>query len=118
MSFVDVDRFVKAREGTLGRHVLQHRCQYEIPLNQRPWVWTARNLEDLWRDFETALNAFFEYSAPDGEWRERLQPIGYPHFIGTFLLVKKQDDLYEVFDGQQRLTAITMLFACIREIAQ
>lgn len=69
---------------------------YTIPRFQRPYSWDKSNVEDFWSD---AIAASEE-----------------DYFIGSFVVygTKKQQDLFYLVDGQQRLTTITILFAVIR----
>lgn len=91
--------------------------RFEIPFNQRPWVWKAQHLEDLWDDVLDTVDKYFEERA-NGALKQRPQPIGNPHYFGAFLFYKREEDLYEVVDGQQRLTSLCMLTAILRELAQ
>ena len=79
---------------------------YRIPDYQRGYAWEQPQLDDLLEDLE-----FLE--------------VGQPHYTGTVVLHRRADDLvrdkhgkkYEVFDvvdGQQRLTTIVVLLDAIR----
>lgn len=66
---------------------------YVIPVYQRDFAWGANELERLVRDIENARCAAIER-----------------YYIGTLVTFHK-DDIYEVVDGQQRLTALSILLA-------
>lgn len=79
---------------------------YRIPSYQRGYAWEQPQLEDLLEDLE-----FLE--------------VGQPHYTGTVVLHRRANDMvrdkhgkkYEVFDvvdGQQRLTTIVVLLDAIR----
>ncbi|GHH43809.1 DUF262 domain-containing protein [Helicobacter pylori] len=69
---------------------------YIIPNYQRDYAWKDKNFTDLWEDLEEAI----EYNKK-----------GYGHFIGTMVVAKNEDNkkLYDIIDGQQRMTTIFML---------
>ncbi|MBO6758735.1 MAG: DUF262 domain-containing protein [Roseibium sp.] len=71
---------------------------FRVPEYQRPFSWDASHFEDLIDDLINA-NKDEQY------------------FLGTFVLHRINDDiLYELVDGQQRATALLILFACLRDI--
>ncbi|MCY3833583.1 MAG: DUF262 domain-containing protein [Chloroflexi bacterium] len=86
--------------------LLEDRKQFVVPLFQRPYSWKKRNWEELWRDL-------LDISDPANS-REHFMgaivtmPIEMkPHGVNKFLLI----------DGQQRLTTILVILACIRDLA-
>ena len=72
---------------------------FRVPEYQRPFSWEPDNFEDLIDDLLSA-NHQQEY------------------FLGTIVLHKRneQND-YDIVDGQQRITSIMVLLACLRDIA-
>ena len=74
---------------------------FRIPNYQRDYSWGIENIDDLIDDIiesiETCTN----------------------HYIGTFILAKtRKKQEFNVVDGQQRLTSLTMLLSlAIRELA-
>lgn len=62
---------------------------YKIPHNQRSYTWNLENWETLW-------DSFFSKE-------ERST------YLGTLILLDEDEDFIEIFDGQQRLTTITIL---------
>ncbi|MFG1854057.1 DUF262 domain-containing protein [Actinomadura geliboluensis] len=69
---------------------------FRIPEYQRPFLWDDEHFTNLIDDLVTAK--------PDE-----------PYFLGTLVLHEYQDFHYDVIDGQQRLTALCILFACLRD---
>lgn len=70
---------------------------FRIPEYQRPFSWDADNFDDLIDDVLTA--------SKDQEY-----------FLGTIVLHKRDDKgNHDVVDGQQRLTSILILLACLRD---
>ena len=114
--YADPKNFLEATETRLGSMVLANDRQFIVPLNQRPWAWRdPKNVQSLLEDFDKILTAFFDKSSTP-KWKKTAAQRP-PHFFGTFVFYKKSDSEYEIFDGQQRLTAVMMLCAVLREIA-
>ncbi|HVM01109.1 MAG TPA: DUF262 domain-containing protein [Acidimicrobiales bacterium] len=67
---------------------------YRVPRFQRPYSWTLANVEDFWTD--TIVESAADY------------------FIGSIIVFPSQEDTYDIVDGQQRLTTITILLAALR----
>ena len=68
---------------------------YKIPNYQRPFSWEKDQFSDLVSDF-IASDRSKEY------------------FLGTIVLHKSESELV-VVDGQQRLTSLLILLACLRD---
>lgn len=68
---------------------------FHIPRFQRPYSWEKEHIDQFW--FDTIKNHNNEY------------------FIGSFVLFKKEDDLYGIVDGQQRITTITLILCALRD---
>lgn len=89
---------MKAEEHTIGR-ILTEQSSYEIPAYQRPYSWEIDNVEKLLAD------VWESYQANDTEY-----------FIGSLITIEKEKNkLYEVVDGQQRLTTLNLIFAKLRD---
>ena len=73
---------------------------FKIPNYQRDYAWETSHVDDLIEDILEAIET------------------NTSHYIGTFILSKPDDnDVYNVVDGQQRLTTLIMLFnAVINEL--
>lgn len=104
---------VKAKEYYI-KDLLSNKFLFEIPDYQRAYSWTKENLkqlvEDIWESVELnkarGIKEFDKYE---------------PYFLGSIVLCSKEykDDgcgIYDVIDGQQRLTSIIMLIATIRDL--
>jgi hypothetical protein len=77
---------------------------YRIPDYQRSYSWTEKQLRDLWSDL-----------------KEMLRAGNSKHFMGTLVLKQSKAvrmhghsyETWEVIDGQQRLTSLAVLMACL-----
>ena len=82
--------------------VFSNDFHFDMPLYQRPYAWEESNTEDLLDDLLKAMKE-------DGD---------QPYFLGSIVLTKQTGkNAFEVVDGQQRLTTLTMLFCVLRELA-
>lgn len=73
---------------------------FEIPIYQRPLSWEKDNFEILFEDIFDAINS--------GESQ---------YFLGSIILHEheKEENKYYLVDGQQRITALAILMAVIRD---
>lgn len=82
---------------------LLSKAVFEIPRNQRRYVWNKTNWQELFEDI--LFSAKYESNA---------------HFIGSIVLKDqgKQDGLscFTIIDGQQRLTTITVVLVAIMKL--
>ncbi len=79
---------------------------FVVPPNQREYRWGFEQLEKLWDDLITAVKE----QGPGGN------AIG--HFLGAIVVIGQEQShdsaRWEIIDGQQRLTTITILSECLR----
>ncbi|UZE31144.1 DUF262 domain-containing protein [Pseudomonas asplenii] len=79
---------------------------FVVPPNQREYRWGREQLEKLWEDLVTAVKE----QGPGGN------TIG--HFLGAIVVIGQEqshdNSRWEIIDGQQRLTTITILSECLR----
>lgn len=67
--------------------------KYVVPLYQRNFAWTKFEIEQLLQDIYESY---------------KLDPSGN-YYIGSLVVLKHPDDIFEVIDGQQRLTVLTLI---------
>ena len=70
---------------------------YRVPRFQRDYSWTEEEWEDLWLDIVGTLQ-------PDGE------PV---HYMGYLVLQSGDNRNFDVIDGQQRLTTLSLLVLAV-----
>ncbi|MFI6424625.1 DUF262 domain-containing protein [Promicromonospora sp. NPDC050880] len=68
---------------------------YEIPRFQRPYSWGQEHLEEFWTDVVD--------NNDDG------------YFIGPMVAYKTQRDTFQIVDGQQRITTLTLMLCALRD---
>ena len=84
-------------ENNTFRKLIGNGLTYRIPRFQRDYSWTDEEWEDLWLDLVGAL-----------------EPNGEPaHYMGYLVLQSADDRTFEVIDGQQRLTTISIIVLAI-----
>lgn len=69
--------------------------RYSVPRYQRSFAWGKDEIEELWEDIISAVERKSEY------------------FLGTIVLQNIGAGQFEIIDGQQRLTCLTMIFSAI-----
>jgi hypothetical protein len=84
-------------ENNTFRKLIGNGLTYRIPRFQRDYSWTDEEWEDLWLDLVGTL-------APSGE---------PAHYMGYLVLQSNDDKSFEVIDGQQRLTTISIIVLAI-----
>jgi uncharacterized protein with ParB-like and HNH nuclease domain len=70
---------------------------FQVPTNQRSYMWEEENVTDYWNDILAAMDSNDDY------------------FIGTIVLSQTDSHILEVVDGQQRLATTTIILATIRD---
>lgn len=89
---------IEASETTVGK-LFGEDFMFTIPIYQRPLSWTEEHYDEFLDDISSALLNNLDH-----------------YFLGSILLQEKDKNLYYLVDGQQRLTAIAILFAVIRDM--
>ncbi len=80
------------------RQLLGNGLSYRVPPFQRDYSWTEDEWDDLWQD----ILGLFE---PDGE---------SAHYMGYLVLQSADSKRFDIIDGQQRLTTLSvMILACL-----
>lgn len=85
------------------RQLMGNGLQYEIPKFQRDYSWESEHWDDLWQDIRL-LNS------DESE-----------HYMGYLVLQSSDNRNFQVIDGQQRLTTLSLLILsvlkCLQELA-
>ena len=78
---------------------------YSVPDFQREYVWEAKHVEKLLAD------VYDEFYDEHG----RLE-IGPEYFLGTIVVCKDNSGIYQLIDGQQRMTTIYLILCAARDV--
>ncbi len=79
------------------RKLIGNGLTYRIPRFQRDYSWTEDEWEDLWRDILASMES------------EDISS----HYMGYLVLQSDDDRTFDVIDGQQRLTTISLIVLAI-----
>lgn len=84
-------------ENNTYRKLIGNGLTYKIPRFQRDYSWSEDEWEDLWADILGVL-----------------QEGGEPaHYMGYLVLQSQDDKTFDVIDGQQRLTTLTLVVLAV-----
>lgn len=97
------------------KNLFSEKYLFQIPNFQRPFSWTVENFDQLFEDLKDAKNNNQEIFADDVQEYE-------PYFIGSIILCTDESradgsGVYDIIDGQQRLTSLVILMAVLRDLA-
>jgi hypothetical protein len=70
----------------------------KVPLYQRGYAWTKKEVEDLLGDIQDNVQG----KSPD-------------YFLGTVVIIKRQQGRHDIIDGQQRLVTVSLILCAIRD---
>lgn len=84
--------------------IIGNNKKFMVPKFQRDYSWDAEQWDDLWQDIENIIN-----SEED-------------HYMGYLVLQTNDDKNYQIIDGQQRFTTVTILILaaikCIKNFVE
>ena len=89
---------IEAKETPVS-NLFSENFTFNIPVYQRPLSWTQDNFDELFEDLSNSIENGIEQ-----------------YFLGSVLLQQTGKNVYDIVDGQQRITAITILLAVIRDL--
>jgi hypothetical protein len=84
------------------RQLFGNGLRYQIPRFQRDYSWTSDEWDDLWQDIQGTM-------LPGGE---------PAHYMGYLVLQTQDNKTFEVIDGQQRLTTLSLLTLALLKVLQ
>ncbi|MBB0025882.1 DUF262 domain-containing protein [Ralstonia pickettii] len=91
--------------------IFDQTITYQVPLFQRPYVWTQEaNWDPLWEDIQVLLD------------KHLLGAKVHPHFLGAVVLEQLANqtgsiESRQVIDGQQRFTTLQLFLIAARDLA-
>jgi hypothetical protein len=72
---------------------------FEVPWHQREFDWEPEHVKQFWDDIQRSVDS----GEPD-------------YFIGGITLTEQNEHLFDIQDGQQRLTTYSMMVAALRDV--
>ncbi|MEZ8511103.1 DUF262 domain-containing protein [Vibrio splendidus] len=91
---MSAENFLNAETDTFGG-IIKGDNKFKVPLYQRDYSWNKTHWNDLWLDIETNRKN------------------NAKHYMGSVVLVSKNKKQYDIIDGQQRLTTLTILVLAV-----
>lgn len=91
-----------------GRTIFgQEPCRYVVPIYQRAFAWGTGETVDKNNEIVQLVEDIWDSRSKEG-----------CYYLGTLVVNRRNkdaegEDVYEVIDGQQRLTALFIIFACL-----
>ncbi len=79
------------------RMLMGNGLMYRVPRFQRDYSWTDEEWDDLWRDIEYILS-------PEGDTA---------HYMGYLVLQSSDSKHFDIIDGQQRLTTLSIIILAV-----
>ena len=84
--------------------IIGNNKKFTVPKFQRDYSWDAEQWDDLWQDIENMINGQED------------------HYMGYLVLQTNDDRNYQIIDGQQRFTTVTILILaaikCIKNFVE
>ncbi len=84
------------------KELLADSSRYLVPMYQRNYAWGEGEINQLIQDVQD-----YQQHKPD-----------QPYYIGTLVVFERSDGQFEVIDGQQRFTTLTLLAFALKRIAE
>ncbi len=98
---------LSAKEQPLAK-IFSDEYMFSIPAYQRPYSWGRDQAQEL-------LDDLLGYMRDAGKTLGEIPP----YFLGSLVLIKGESSpAAQVVNGQQRLTTLTLLLACIRSVVK
>ena len=79
------------------KEIFDGQYKYIVPLYQRNFAWRQEHIERLLQDIYEAYNAYKENNNTGN------------YYVGSLVVLKRSNGDFEVIDGQQRLTTLSLI---------
>ena len=80
--------------------IFNNSYSFKIPDYQRPYAWTTEEAGELLDDLLHATRDIRDVGSVGD---------AFPYFMGSVVVIKGDDPLADVVDGQQRITTLTIM---------
>lgn len=84
------------------RELLSDQGRYLVPMYQRNYAWEEGEIQQLVQD------------VLDYQQKSKAGDSHLPYYLGTLVAYERDDRHYEVIDGQQRFTTLSLLAICLK----
>lgn len=91
--------------------LFENKQTYIIPMYQRNYAWGEKEIDQLILDIQDYQKQPEQLNQGQTQGRKK-------YFIGTLVVFERSDGTYEIIDGQQRFTTLTLLAICLKRLSK
>ncbi len=91
--------------------LFENKQTYIIPMYQRNYAWGEKEIDQLILDIQDYQKQTDQLN--QGQTRENKK-----YYIGTLVVFERSNGTYEIIDGQQRFTTLTLLAICLKRLSK
>ncbi|WP_336938169.1 DUF262 domain-containing protein [Acinetobacter modestus] len=91
--------------------LFENKQTYIIPMYQRNYAWGEKEIDQLILDIQ-------DYQKQPDQINQGQTQGNKKYYIGTLVVFERSNGTYEIIDGQQRFTTLTLLAICLKRLSQ
>ncbi len=91
--------------------LFENKQTYIIPMYQRNYAWGEKEIDQLILDIQ-------DYQKQTDQLNEGQTQENKKYYIGTLVVFERSNSTYEIIDGQQRFTTLTLLAICLKRLSK
>lgn len=91
--------------------LFENKQTYIIPMYQRNYAWGEKEIDQLILDIQ-------DYQKQSDQLNQGQTQGSKKYYIGTLVVFERIDGTYEIIDGQQRFTTLTLLAICLKRLSK
>ena len=91
--------------------LFENKQTYIIPMYQRNYAWGEKEIDQLILDIQ-------DYQKQSDQLNQGQTQGSKKYYIGTLVVFERSDGTYEIIDGQQRFTTLTLLAICLKRLSK
>ncbi|ESK57074.1 GmrSD restriction endonuclease domain-containing protein [Acinetobacter tjernbergiae] len=91
--------------------LFENKQTYIIPMYQRNYAWGEKEIDQLILDIQ-------DYQKQPDQLNQGQTQGSKKYYIGTLVVFERSDGTYEIIDGQQRFTTLTLLAICLKRLSK
>ena len=91
--------------------LFENKQNYIIPMYQRNYAWGEKEIDQLILDIQ-------DYQKQTDQINQGQTQGSKKYYIGTLVVFERSNGTYEIIDGQQRFTTLTLLAICLKRLSQ
>ncbi|MEX5288183.1 MULTISPECIES: GmrSD restriction endonuclease domain-containing protein [Acinetobacter] len=91
--------------------LFENKQTYIIPMYQRNYAWGEKEIDQLILDIQ-------DYQKQTDQLNQGQTQENKKYYIGTLVVFERSNSTYEIIDGQQRFTTLTLLAICLKRLSK